>query len=132
MNILQNIIEVYRIIVFIFGSISATIMTFHILTMFISLYEPKNKFMDVLEDINCAFSRSTSDFDEHWCWWSGKKEDPQFQMTHCSCCGEYIMSNSLCNNLPENIMCKCNNYQTKNNRIDNYSDDDIFMYDADY
>ena len=47
------------------------------------------------------------------CW-----DDPQFQVTNCSFCGDYIISNSLGNNLPKNIVCKCKNYS------DYYSDED--------
>lgn len=118
MNVLHNVVEVYRILVLLFGSISASIIIFHLFATLIATFEPKNNFLYVLDDIKGAFSRNTSEFDEHWCWWSGKSDDPQFQVTNCSFCGDYIISNSLGNNLPKNIVCKCKNYS------DYYSDED--------
>lgn len=133
MNVLHNVVEVYRIFVLSFGSISASIIIFNLFAILIATFEPKNKFLYVLDDINGAFSRNTSEFDEHWCWWSGKPDDPQYQVTNCSSCGDYVISNSLGNNLPKNIVCKCKKYKFKNINIDYYSDDYSDYYsDDDY
>jgi hypothetical protein len=63
----------------------------------------RDQFWEVLVDIKEAYSRNTTedvldmDDDEddgHWCFWTGRFVDPQFQAVNCSVCGEYIVSHT--------------------------------------
>jgi len=131
MNVLQNIVEFYKTVVVLFGSVSLIITTLRIVAVFVSPYELQNHALDVLDDINRSFSRNTAEFDEHWCWWSGKDEDVQFQMVHCFTCGGYVVSQTK--SLSPKIVCNCEKNKKRVLETDYYSDDDsVFLCDYDY
>jgi hypothetical protein len=63
----------------------------------------RDQFWEVLVDIEEAYSRNSTedvldmddDDDEgHWCFWTGRLDDPQFQAVNCSVCGEYMVSHT--------------------------------------